>query len=97
MATMPNEATFYIPETPELLNAGLNPADIERMVLDLADDPKVAAAWGYNLNEVTSASGTAVLGTYNLAAAAGLPLDDALNNPYWRKTIWRRACFKNGF
>lgn len=92
MATMKNEALFEIPDTPELLAARLTPADIERMVLDIASDDKLRASWDYAARSVDSVSSTAVMGSYTMARTSGLPVDDSFNIPSWRKTIWRRYC-----
>jgi hypothetical protein len=92
MATMKNEALFEIPDTAELLAARLAPADIERMVLDIASEDKVKAAWDYAAAPVDSVSSTAVMGSYAMARSSGLPVDDSFNIPAWRKTIWRRYC-----
>lgn len=95
MATMKNEALFYIPDTQELLDAKLTPEEIERMVLDLASDSKVRTAWSYGITPVESAESTAVMGSYQMAQSAGLTLDDAFDVPTWTKTIWRRYCFRS--
>jgi hypothetical protein len=92
MATMRNEAVFKIPDTEELLAAQLSPADVERMVLDIASDETLQASWSYAARSVDSVSSTAVMGSYAMARQSGLPVDDSLNLPTWSKTIWRRYC-----